>query len=193
MTVRAAAADATRKRIVEAAVEAFSTRWFEDVTVRDVARDAGVALQTVRNHFGSKEDLFLAATEAFSADIDLARSEAVPGDIRGAVVTLVDDYEGSGDAILRLLASEGRVPAVQAVLARGRASHQAWVERVFTTALSGLKGKRRARRIAQLVVATDVYTWKLLRRDKRLDRDQTIIAMCELVNALHDNAGGGTK
>jgi hypothetical protein len=35
---------------------------------------------------------------------------------------------------------------------------------------------------------TDVYSWKLLRRDKGLDKDQTTIAMCELVAALHQNA-----
>jgi AcrR family transcriptional regulator len=191
MSVRAAAAEATRERIVGAAVEAFSTRWYEDVTMRGVARDAGVALQTVRNHFGSKEELFSAATERISADIASVRSEAVPGDVRGAIATLVDDYERSGDSVLRLLASEERVPAVRTVLARGRAGHQEWVERIFSAALRGVRGNRRSRRVAQLVVATDVYAWKLLRRDRGLDRDQTIIAMCELVTALHDDTGGG--
>jgi hypothetical protein len=62
------------------------------------------------------------------------------------------------------------------------------VERTFAAALAGLRGKARARRIAQLVVVTDVYTWKLLRRDKGLDKDQTTTAMRELVAALHENA-----
>ncbi len=70
----------------------------------------------------------------------------------------------------------------------GRAGHQAWVEQMFPAALAGLRGKARARRIAQLVAVTDVYSWKLLRRDKGLDRDQTITAMRELVAALHQNA-----
>ena len=63
MTTRAAAAEATRERIVEVALEAFSTRWYDEVTLRGVARDAGVALQTVRNHFASKDELFRAAVE----------------------------------------------------------------------------------------------------------------------------------
>jgi hypothetical protein len=41
------------------------------------------------------------------------------------------------------------------------------------------------RRLAQLVAVTDVYTWKLLRRDKEMSRDQTNLAIRELVEALH--------
>ncbi len=66
-------------------------------------------------------------------------------------------------------------------------------ERVFDGALSGLRGKARARRLAQLVAVTDVYTWKLLRRDKGLDRDQTVAAMRELVLVLtNPNQGAST-
>ena len=64
MSVRAAATQATRERIVEAAAEAFHANWYEDVTMRDVASAAGVALQTVVNHFATKEALFAAATSA---------------------------------------------------------------------------------------------------------------------------------
>jgi hypothetical protein len=56
-----------------------------------------------------------------------------------------------------------------------------------------LRGVDRKRRVAQLVVATDVFTWKLLRRDKGLSRDQTITAIRELVEALHTHTGGGSK
>ena len=76
---------------------------------------------------------------------------------------------------------------------RGRAGHQAWVERVFANTLAGLRGEARSRRIAELVVVTDVYTWKLLRRDKGLDRDQTVDAMRELVLALHERIQGGPR
>jgi AcrR family transcriptional regulator len=190
MSARAAATEATRERIGEAAVEAFSTRWYDEVTIRGVASDAGVALQTVRNHFATKDDLFLAATERIQQSIDSVRWAVAPGDVKGAITTLVDDYERNGDANLRMLAVEPRVPVVQPLMAYGRAGHQAWVEHVFSAALTGLRGKTRARRIAQLVVATDVYAWKLLRRDKGLDRNQTITAIRELVLALHDNHGG---
>ena len=190
MTTSAAAAEATRARIVETAVEAFSTRWYDEVTIRGVARNAGVALQTVRNHFATKDDLFLAATERIQASIDSVRWAVTPGDVAAAVTTLVDDYERNGDANLRMLAVEPRVAVVAPLMAHGRAGHQAWVEHVFAAALAGLRGKARARRLAQLVVVTDVYSWKLLRRDKELDRNQTITAMRELVLALYPDSEG---
>jgi AcrR family transcriptional regulator len=193
MSARAAAAEATRERIVETATEAFFDHWYEDVTIRGVARDAGVALQTVRNHFATKEDLFVAAAERISESIETVRWGVEPGDIDGAVSTLVDDYERTGDSILRMLAVEERVPVVQPVVARGRRQHREWVALCFPSALKGLRGRARSRRVAQLVMATDVYCWKLLRRDQGLDREQTFAAMRELVLALHNHDPGGTK
>lgn len=181
MSVRAAATQATRERIVEAAAEAFNATWYEDVTMRDVASAAGVALQTVVNHFATKEALFAAACERTAATIDQARWGVQP---EGAIATLVDDYERTGDMTMRMLAVEGRVAVVEPVLALGRRRHQEWVEHMFGTALEGLEGRERKRRLAQLVVVTDVYTWKLLRRDQGLSRAQTITAMRELIAAL---------
>jgi hypothetical protein len=38
--------------------------------------------------------------------------------------------------------------------------------------------------VPELVVATDVYTWKLLRRDQGLSRDETVASILEIVEAL---------
>lgn len=193
MSARAAAVEATRERIIDAAAAAFSDRWYEDVTIRGIASDAGVALQTVRNHYPTKEELFAAAAERISEEIETVRWRAQPGDIDGALATLIADYERTGDSIIRMLAVEERVPVVQPHLAAGRAKHEQWVARVFPAALEGLRGRARSRRVAQLVLATDAYCWKLLRRDKGLDRAQTLTAMRELVVALHDHPPGGTE
>lgn len=192
MSARAAATEVTRERIVDAAVEAFSARWYDEVTIRGVAIDAGVALQTVRNHFATKDELFLAAIERIDASIKSVRGTVTPGDVDGAISILVEDYERTGDLNIRLLAVEPRIKVVQPVMAQGRAAHQAWVEHAFADALVGLRGKVRERRIAQLVAVTDVFTWKLLRRDRGLGRDQTISAMRELVLALHDKMQGAS-
>ena len=193
MSTRAAAAEATRERIVVAAQDAFMNQWYDDVTVRGIASAAGVALQTVLNHFPTKEELCAAANERLARSIESARFTVEPGDVAGAIKTLVDDYERTGDANLRMLAVEERVPAIQPWIALGRKGHQAWVEQVFAAALEGLDGRRRVRRLAQLVVATDVYTWKLLRRDKGLSRTETVTAMRELVLALHEPTREGTE
>jgi AcrR family transcriptional regulator len=193
MSTRAAAVEVTRERILQAACDGFMHGWYDEVTLRDVAADAGVALQTLVNHFGSKEALFAAAAERISDAISTLRWTVAAGDLEVAATTLVDDYEQTGDFTLRTLAIEERAPVVQPLIARGRRGHQEWVEHVFAAALTGLRGVDRKRRVAQLVVATDVFTWKLLRRDKGLSRDQTITAIRELVEALHTQPRGGSR
>jgi AcrR family transcriptional regulator len=192
MATRAAAVEATRERILDAACDAFLASWYDDVTLRDLAAAADVALQTVVNHFGTKEALYGAAVERISDAIEARRYDVEPGDVEGAVAALIDDYDRTGDFTLRTLAEEGRLAVVEPGLARGRRGHQDWVEHIFPAALSGLRGQARQRRVAQLVAVTDVYTWKLLRRDKGLSRDQTILALCELVEALHTSPRGGS-
>jgi hypothetical protein len=59
-----------------------------------------------------------------------------------------------------------------------------WVERTFAPLIEGLTGAARERRIAALVALTDVYTWKLLRRDLGLSRSDTERTLVELINKL---------
>ena len=48
----------TRQQIVDVAQALFAERGFEAVTIADIASRADVAVQTVFNHFPSKEDIF---------------------------------------------------------------------------------------------------------------------------------------
>lgn len=184
MDSRAAGAELTRERVAAAAERAFSSQWYDDVTVRGIAADAGVSLQTVLNHFPTKDALCAVANERFAAAIESARWSVAPGDVRRAVEVLVDDYERTGDTTLRALAVEHRVPAVQPWLQLGRAGHQRWIEEVFAPFIEGLDAQVHARRVAQLVIATDVYAWRLLRRDRGLPPDQVREVLTELVRAL---------
>jgi hypothetical protein len=94
--------------------------------------------------------------------------------VAGAVAALVDDYEVTGDPTIRVLALEERVAGLSSLLDVGRRNHRAWVEET----LGG------GERLPALVVATDVYAWKLLRRDMRLSRDATVAHMRRLVDGV---------
>src|SRR4051794_13098102 len=48
----------TREEIRTAARQLFAAHGFEAVTIADIAAEADVAVQTVFNHFATKEDLF---------------------------------------------------------------------------------------------------------------------------------------
>ncbi|HEX2102292.1 MAG TPA: helix-turn-helix domain-containing protein [Solirubrobacteraceae bacterium] len=184
MTARADAAQATGERILEAAGEVFWERPAQDISLEEVARRAGVTKQTVLRRFGSKAGLFAAAADREHERIRGERGEGVPGDVDGAVAALVAHYERLGDAVVRLLAEEVRHPELAVHADRGRAYHAGWCERAFAPALEGLGVAERERRLAQLITVTDVYAWKLLRRDRGLSRRATEVAMRELVEAL---------
>jgi AcrR family transcriptional regulator len=185
MGKRAVSTEATRGRIIDAARLLWLERWYDDISMREIAKRAGVVLQTVVNHFGTKEAIFTAVLEPPALEKLMARAGARPGDIPGAIRLLVRDYEETGDAIIRTLALEGRVTALQSNIDRGRALQRNWVESTFPAALSDLRGRERERRVDLLVCATDVYTWKLLRRDRGLSREQTATAIRQLVETLH--------
>jgi AcrR family transcriptional regulator len=184
MTVRAEAAAATGERILDAAVELFWERPGEDVALDEVAGRAGVAVRTVIRRFGGKEGLMAAASRREVERVRHQRDEAPAGDLPGAVRVLVDHYESLGERVLRLLAEERRSRELAAIVEEGRALHVAWCERVFASALAGMRGAGRERRLAQLVAVCDVYTWKLLRHDRGLSRRETERALVELLEPL---------
>lgn len=62
-TGRRPGSPATREAILSAARLLFSQRGFEKATIRGVAAEAQVDPALVHHYFGSKKDLFLAATE----------------------------------------------------------------------------------------------------------------------------------
>ena len=177
-TARAAAAAATRERILEVATEHFLARYYDDVTLAAIAKDAGVTQQTVINHYGSKEELL----EAAAAQLDPEHSRKTG--LADPVANVVEDYEPFGDAVIRMLALEERVPALAPFLARGRAGHRTWVAGAFAGQLPDPADPGYEQALNLHVTATDIYTWKLLRRDMGLSQEQTVDHMRALVAAL---------
>ncbi|HEY1345803.1 MAG TPA: helix-turn-helix domain-containing protein [Streptosporangiaceae bacterium] len=184
MNARAAAAAATGERILDAAVQVFWELPTDQVSLDEVARRAGVSVQTVIRRFGGREALMAAAAARESDRVRRQRDEAPAGDVAGAVRVLVDHYEAMGDRVLRLLAEEQRAPGLRPIADMGRAAHREWCARVFAPALAGRPDSERQRRLAQIAAVCDVYTWKLLARDAGLSRGQTERALAELLTAL---------
>jgi AcrR family transcriptional regulator len=181
-SARAQSAEATAQRIVDAFLARLMTQWYDEITLDRVAEDAGVTVQTVVRRFGAKEGLLANAVKTMGAQINAQRA-APPGD-RGRVVdNLVADYEQTGDAVIRLLALEPRHPAVKEVLDFGRREHRQWVANAFSETLSRLGATARRSALDALVIATDVYAWKLLRRDMARSLAATAATIKHLVNA----------
>lgn len=181
MLARAQAAEATAERIREAAHQLFAEQPYDQVSLNQVARRAGVATQTVLRRFESKENLFAAVARWRSAQLRADREQAPEDDADGAVANLIGNYEQWGREILHLLAQEGRSPLIADVVESGRRFHHSWVERVFATRLTEFEHKERRRQLDKLIAVTDIYVWKVLRHDLRLPRRQVEQAMLDLV------------
>jgi AcrR family transcriptional regulator len=184
MRARAEAAAETGRRILEAVIELHRERFFDQISLDDIAERAGVTVQTVIRRFGNKERLIEAAAEEGTRQVMHQRDQAPVGDIEGAVKNLMEHYEEWGETALRLLAQEERVPAFRSITDAARALHYEWVERTFGPLLAKRTGEERQRLLAELIAICDVYFWKLLRRDVGLSREQTELAIRETILAL---------
>ena len=184
MGARAEAVAANRQRIVDSLLTLTRDRMFPDVTLDEIASEAGLSVQTVLRQFGSKAALI---DVAIPYVIERVREErdAPAGDVDAAIAVLMDHHEDRGDTAMLMLAQEQSDPQVGRITELGRQMHREWVRTVFAPfdpdeALTDL-----------LVVATDVYTWKLLRRDRRLSRSAAEERIKSLVRAVLD--GGHSK
>lgn len=76
----AAHADATRSRIVAAAVEAFADRGFDAASTREIARRAGVEQGLLTYHFRNKDALWRAAADRVFATLQESVLEHMSAD-----------------------------------------------------------------------------------------------------------------
>lgn len=183
MRARADAVAQTRRRIVRAALDLSEERMTTEITLDAVGARAGVSVQTVLRHFGSRDGLSDAVADAASAEVQEERSTP-PGDVDAAIRTIFDHYERRGDFVLRMLAQEFTDERIRRMLAPGKRLHREWVETVFGPQLTAHPVETRDALVDVLVVATDVYTWKLLRRDRGLPRGAAEARVRLLITAL---------
>lgn len=187
-TARAAAAEETRQRILRAAFELQTERMSSEISLEDVAERAGVSVQTLLRRFGNRAGLIEAGIAYANEEITEERRTPV-GDSSAAITVLLDHYEKRGDFVLLMLAQENAHDHVRRMSEAGKVTHRRWVAEVFSPTLDPLTSEAAEQTLDLLVVATDVYTWKLLRRDRGLSRAQTEGRINALVDAIVAAAG----
>lgn len=183
--LRAQQADANTDRIVTACMRLIkSVRRMPEITLDDIARASGVTVRTVLRRFGSRDGAFEAAFSRIESEIKSLRQPTPPGDVDAAIASLIDQYEQIGDLNIRALEAEDQLPLVHRGLEGGRRAHRQWLDDVFTPCLVQRSPREKARRFIALYAATDIYVWKLLRRDLKLDRDATKDAVGDMVRGV---------
>lgn len=155
---------ATRRGILEATRLLGVDDLNLDPTLDQVAGRAGVSVQTVLRHFGSRSTL-LDAVHRYGLEETRMERRAATSDPESAIDSLLAHYEAQGDFALALLARESTDPRAAEITTAGRALHRQWVTDAFAQRLPADPGRRDAL-VDLLVVATDVFAWKLLRHDR---------------------------
>ena len=184
MRARAEAAERRVGRILDAAIELWRERWYDEITLDELSERSGVSPSTIMRRFGSKEGILSAVIASDRLGAVRGRDRIASGDVEGALRELLTHYEHVGDAVIRNIALEDRIPAVGQSVSRGRGIHRDFCARVFSPWLPRRRGRAYDRRLAQFIVACDIYTWKLFRRDYGLNRAETAQAIRELLDRL---------
>jgi len=104
---RFARGDARKERILRASIREFGRKGYDGTRVADIAREAGVTDAGVLHHFGSKQELFLAATAY--------REEVVWGVLDGEPVSVRALFDGM-IAMVRHSAADPDLLAFRAML-----------------------------------------------------------------------------
>ncbi|SMC89053.1 TetR/AcrR family transcriptional regulator [Kibdelosporangium aridum] len=123
----------TRQALIEAAVELFEAKGFQDTTVAEIAEAADVSTRTFFLHFPTKEDVLLANAEwrfdlGVQAIAERKAGESVADVLRRAAQEMITDAwqtdlpDGLAALRARLIAT---VPALQAGLAQRLLTGQA--------------------------------------------------------------------
>jgi len=178
---RAQAAARTAEQIAEVTEHLLLEGTVASLTLQAIAEGAGITVQTVLRHMGSREGCLDAVRKRVAARVDGQRGHSPPGDVAACLADLLGHYEAEGRLMLTLLAQESDDPFVHQAMAQGRAFHRAWVERCFA---GSLPEPDRRLAIDALVAATDLAVWKLLRLDLGRSPADTTAIITRLVQAV---------
>lgn len=185
MSTRGLEASQTRERIIDACESLVGSGPLADVTLRAIARVAGVTVQTVLRHLDSREGVLQAVGERVAKRIRSQRETTAPGDVDGAIAGLVAHYEAEGRLVLNLLSQEtGGDPYAAQATQEGRTYHRQWVTRCLLP--PGATPDQHT--VDALVAATDLYVWKLLRLDMRRSTKEVETTMATLVKAVKEQS-----
>jgi AcrR family transcriptional regulator len=191
MALRHERSGETRAQIVEAAMAAYRERGIRATSMQEVARRAGVAPNTVLNHFATPELLVEAVIERILESIEVPDSQIFaglrsrPARLRRLVPALFAFYERSNDWFLTLRGDYEAYPAL------GAAEGRFWsaMQKLYDQALGSLDDDPIVR--ATVVGLTHPATLSAL-REAGLSTDQAAAEIGDLLVVVSRRSRGAT-
>jgi AcrR family transcriptional regulator len=172
--VRAAQAETTRARIVEAAFTLLRTTRPIDLSYADIAKKARVALRTVYRVFPTPDDLFLAVSQRFLPDLEHKAQS-----VAGLIELLESQFE-------MLEAEPALFRVMFAVPTRSRIDQPSLFGRLFAEQMAHLSPADRRAAFAVVDLLGSPYAWDVMHRNWGLSTARSIRAVVVAVQALFD-------
>ena len=183
---RAAQEEATRLRVIEAAIDLHGTVGPAHTTISAIAERAGVRRATVYRHFPDERALFLGCSGTWRERNPLpdpatwAAIADPPSRLEAALDALYRWYEQAEPMLSRGLRDRDAVP-ISAELQAGRLAYLAEVEDGLGSG-GGARGKAGTRLGASIGLALDFFTWRTL-NERGLSRGEATAVMSSAVRA----------
>ena len=174
-------ADQTRRDILRTARQLFARQGYAATSVTDIAREAGVAVQTIYARLGSKRGMLMALIDLIDEEAGVGglaaaiRAAETPEGALAAEVRLTRAFQQRcGDVIGALFAAAAVEPDLAAAVAEGQRRHRdgARLAVARIAELGGMRGDLAPERAAALItVATTHEAWRELRDAYQLSWD----------------------
>jgi AcrR family transcriptional regulator len=183
---RAAQEEATRRRVIDAAIALHGTVGPARTTISAIAERAGVRRATVYRHFPDERALLLGCSGAWrerNPVPDPVAWSAIadpPARLEHALDALYRWYEQAEPMLSAVLRDMQAMPII-AELQAGRLEYLAGVENGLAAGW-GARGKAAARVRATIGLALDFYAWRTL-NERGLSRRDAVAVMSSAVRA----------
>ncbi len=182
---RAAGADQTRRRIIEAAIALYEARGPADTTISAVAKHARVQRLTVYRHFPDERLLLEACWDFWSAlhPLPALHRWAAIADPRQRLRSGLDAvyiyYEAAGGLLERLLIDRERMPALAEVMQ----PFDQWLSEVRASLVEGwaVHGRPRQWIVALVDHAIRFTTWSSMARSGTLNPGEPSRLLCRAI------------
>ena len=188
---RQAMAGQTRRDILQTARRLFARQGYAATSVTDIAREAGVAVQTIYARLGSKRGMLMALIDLIDEEAGVGglaggiRDAGTPGQALAAEVRLTRAFQQRcGDIIGALFAAAAVEPDLAAAVAEAQRRHRdgARLAVARITELGGIRGDLAPDRAAALIaIATTHEAWRELRDAYQLSWDTAEALLCGML------------
>ena len=182
-------AEKTKIKIIKAFGNLWSRHSIKDITLDMVAKEAGVTTKTILRKFKSKDGMTNESLFYLAAEIKGERTLATVGDIDEILKALLSNYEKMGEAAIRTINLESELEIARQIGAKGRALHRDWCIQMFSPYLPNEQSADYEIQLTSFIAATEIYLWKLMRKDLKLSKGQTFSIFKNLVEGLINKNG----